>query len=55
LPDENGWLATDNGKNWVETSGGANAVAMYRAGINSPNNWETPRQIRLGVRFEIAP
>ncbi|MBN1481529.1 TonB-dependent receptor [candidate division KSB1 bacterium] len=54
-PDENGWLATENGKSWVETSGGANAEAMYRAGINSPNNWEEPRQIRLGVRFEIAP
>lgn len=54
-PDENGWLATDAGRNWVETNGGARAENMYRTNINSPLNWETPRQIRLGLRFEIAP
>jgi outer membrane receptor protein involved in Fe transport len=55
LPDDNGWLATEDGQSWIETSGGANAEAMYRSSINSPLNWETPRQVRLGVRFELNP
>ncbi len=54
-PDDNGWLSTSDGQAWVETSGGARAEAMYRSSINSPLNWETPRQVRLGVRFELNP
>jgi outer membrane receptor protein involved in Fe transport len=52
-PDENGWLSTTDGQKWVETNNGANAEAMYRSFINSPLNWDTPRQIRLGLRFDI--
>lgn len=51
--DDNGWLSTPDGQNWVNNNGGARAVDMYRAFINDPRNWETPRQIRLGVRFEL--
>jgi len=54
-PDDNGWLATDAGQAWIASSGGARAANMYRSSINSPLNWETPRQVRLGVRFELNP
>lgn len=54
-PDDNGWLATDAGQAWIASSGGARAENMYRSSINSPLNWETPRQVRLGVRFELNP
>ncbi len=52
-PDENGWLSTSDGQKWIEDNNGARAEAMYRSFINSPLNWETPRQIRLGLRFDI--
>ncbi|MDZ7315058.1 MAG: outer membrane beta-barrel protein, partial [candidate division KSB1 bacterium] len=54
-PDDNGWLSTPDGQNWVRTNGGARAEALYRARINHPFNWEQPRQIRLGLRFELNP
>ncbi|RPH90299.1 MAG: TonB-dependent receptor, partial [Calditrichaeota bacterium] len=54
-PDDNGWLSTPDGQNWVNANGGERAAAMYRTFINSPLNWETPRQVRLGVRFELNP
>jgi outer membrane receptor protein involved in Fe transport len=52
-PDENGWLSTTDGQKWINDNNGANAEAMYRSFVNSPLNWETPRQIRLGLRFDI--
>ncbi|MBN1153894.1 TonB-dependent receptor [candidate division KSB1 bacterium] len=53
--DDNGWLDTVEGQQWVLDNGGENAAAMYRALINNPRNWEEPRQIRLGLRFNITP
>lgn len=52
-PDENGWLSTIDGQKWIQDNNGARAETMYRSFVNSPLNWETPRQIRLGLRFEI--
>ncbi len=54
-PDDNGWLSTPDGQAWVAANGGARAEALYRARINSPLNWEAPRQIRVGVRFDLNP
>jgi len=54
-PDDNGWLDTPDGQKWVADNGGARAAALYRAFINDPRNWMQPRQIRLGVRFNINP
>ncbi|MDZ7725132.1 MAG: TonB-dependent receptor [candidate division KSB1 bacterium] len=53
LPNDNGWLSTADGQNWMSQYEGDNAENMYRAFINDPNNWETPRQIRLGLRFSL--
>ena len=54
-PDDNGWLATAEGQSWVANNGGAPAEALYRAFINHPYSWGTPRQIRLGMRFDFNP
>jgi outer membrane receptor protein involved in Fe transport len=54
-PDDNGWLDTPDGQKWIADNGGERAAALYRAFINDPRNWVQPRQIRLGVRFNINP
>ncbi len=54
-PDDNGWLSTPEGQKWVEDHHGERAEALYRARVNNPYNWEAPRQIRLGLRFNINP
>jgi outer membrane receptor protein involved in Fe transport len=55
LADDNGWLATPEGQAWVANNGGAPAEELYRAFIDHPYNWGTPRQIRLGLRFDFNP
>lgn len=52
-PDDNGWLATDEGQKWIEANNGIRAEELYRARTNMPDNWDSPRQIRLGLRFGI--
>jgi len=54
-PDDNGWLNTPEGQKWIEDNHGERAEALYRARINNPYNWDEPRQIRLGVRFNVTP
>jgi outer membrane receptor protein involved in Fe transport len=54
-PDDNGWLKTVDGQKWINDNGGARAEKLYRAFLNDPRNWMEPRQIRLGVRFDINP
>ncbi|UCE04902.1 MAG: TonB-dependent receptor, partial [bacterium] len=54
-PDDNGFLDTVEGQKWAADNGGERAAAMYRARINMPQNWQAPRQIRFGVRFNINP
>lgn len=53
--EDNGWLSTPEGQSWLAANGGAPAEALYRANINHPYNWGTPRQIRLGMRFDFNP
>jgi len=52
-PDTNGWLETDRGQAWIESNGGQRAAEMYRSFINDPENWQAPRQVRLGLRFSL--
>jgi hypothetical protein len=52
-PDDNGWLSTNEGRRWVESNGGQRAVDMYQAYINYPDNWNSPRQIRVGLRVGL--
>lgn len=54
-PDDNGWLDTVEGQKWLSDNGGTRAEEMYRSRINDPRNWMEPRQIRLGLRFNINP
>jgi len=53
--DDNGYLDTVAGQRWVQDNGGARAEEMYRAAVADARNWEAPRQIRLGLRFDINP
>ncbi len=53
--DDNGYLDTVAGQRWVQDNGGARAEELYRAAVSDARNWESPRQIRLGVRFDINP
>ena len=53
--DDNGYLDTVAGQRWVADNGGARAEELYRAAVNNPRSWESPRQIRLGLRFDINP
>jgi len=51
LPDEDGYFSTQDGKQWANTPG--NRVDLYNMFVNHPYNFETPRTIRLGVKFDI--
>ena len=50
--DNNGWLETADGKLWQE-SATPEEVALYKKRNVNPFNYGPPRQIRLGLRFEI--
>ncbi len=52
-PNDNGWLSTNEGQRWVASNGGQRAVDMYQAYINYPDNWNSPRQIRIGLRVGL--
>lgn len=52
---DDGYLDSPNGKNWIEQNGGAPAAALRGFLTNSPGQWDTPRQLRLGVRFDLNP
>ncbi len=51
-PDTDGWLATGEGQRFIDLHG-ENFPSYYNARIDSPFNYDTPRQIRFGMRFEI--
>jgi len=51
LADEDGWLETDSGQQWANTV--TNYVSLYNLYQANPYNYETPRTIRLGVKFDI--
>ncbi len=52
-PDDNGWLSTTEGQRWVQANGGQRAIDMYQAYVNFPDNWNSPRQIRVGLRVGL--
>jgi len=51
LPDTDGWFNTSEGKMWM--SNPDNRVDLYEMMVKHPYNWETPRTIRFGLKFEI--
>ena len=46
-----GWLYTDPGKAWL--SGNPDAEAYYLGQIRSPNRWDKPRTVQLGVKLNL--
>jgi len=53
--EDNGFLASPDGKTWIADNGGEKAADLYRLAINSPDHWSVPRQLRLGIQFNITP
>ncbi len=52
LPDYDGWFNTPEGRAWKQNP--ANSVELYNMRQEHPYNFETPRTIRLGVKFDIG-
>ena len=50
--NSNGWLESPDGQQWQETAT-ATEVELYKKREQNPFNYGPPRQIRLGVRFEL--
>ncbi|RMD98507.1 MAG: hypothetical protein D6814_07470, partial [Calditrichaeota bacterium] len=50
-PDTDGWLQTLEGQAYRQSQ--PHAANYYLPRITSPFNWGQPRQIRLGLRFDI--
>jgi len=51
-PDTDGYLVTAAGQALINLHG-ENFVSYYNARLNNPYNFEIPRQIRLGLRFDV--
>lgn len=51
-PDVDGWLNTPSGEQYLSEFGGQ-AEGFYNSRVNSPLRYEIPRQIRLGLLFNI--
>ncbi len=52
-PDTDGWLESPEGMAFAAQDPTGNAVAFYRARVSDPFNFGVPRQLRLGLRFEV--
>lgn len=52
MPDYDGWFDTKEGKAWAANPN--NSVALYNLRQANPYNYETPRTVRLGVKFDIG-
>ncbi|NOZ07999.1 MAG: TonB-dependent receptor [FCB group bacterium] len=46
-----GYLSTQEGKVWA--TGNPDIVDFYNAQLRDPRNWDAPRQVRLGINFEL--
>ena len=51
-PDTDGYLVTPSGQALVNAFP-ASFTSYYNARVDSPLNYDFPRQIRLGMRFEV--
>jgi outer membrane receptor protein involved in Fe transport len=50
-----GYLDSPDGQNWISENGGEPAANLYRLAVNTPDRWSVPRQLRIGLRFNIIP
>jgi len=59
LPGDDGWLATESGKEWVESNladggfGNAQPANHYLDQIQRANRYGIPRTVRFGVQLEL--
>lgn len=51
--DNNGWLECPDGKLWQREISDPMEIELYKKRMKDPFNYGPPRQIRLGLRFEI--
>jgi outer membrane receptor protein involved in Fe transport len=51
LPDDDGWLNTTEGQVWAAAQ--PMGAKWYHYKLADPENWGTPRQIRLGLRIDF--
>jgi outer membrane receptor protein involved in Fe transport len=51
-PDTDGYLVTASGQADIATHG-EDFVSYYNARLNNPANYDIPRQIRFGLRFDL--
>jgi len=51
-PNTDGYLESDPGKSDIARLG-PNFVSYYDARVNNPNNYDLPRQYRLGLQFNL--
>ncbi len=50
-PASDGYLSSQEGKIWA--TGNPDVVDFYNARLKDPRNWDDPRQVRLGIKFEL--
>jgi hypothetical protein len=49
LPDDTGWLATEDGQYWLSTSG-EQGRSLYELAQHDPSHWQRPRTFTLTLR-----
>jgi hypothetical protein len=52
---DDGYLDSNEGQTWIQQNGGEAAATLRRLSTNSPDRWSIPRQLRLGLRFDLNP
>lgn len=53
LADNTGWLATSEGQNYVSQFASEDGEAKYNIKQRNPMHYDTPRQVRLGLRMNF--
>jgi outer membrane receptor protein involved in Fe transport len=52
---DDGYLDSPEGKAWIEKNGGEPAANLRHLRTNNATRWSIPRQLRLGLRFDLNP
>jgi outer membrane receptor protein involved in Fe transport len=52
---DDGYLDSAEGKAWIEKNGGEPAANLRELRTNTVGRWSIPRQLRLGLRFDLNP
>ena len=52
---DDGYLDSPDGKNWIDQNGGNPAADLRGYRTDALARWSIPRQLRLGLRFDLNP